>query len=406
MSTNPSQIRVSGPLSAFAAGFADQLARQGYRPGVAGNHMRLLAQLSRWLVSKGIGADGLRTTEVERFLLARRAAGYTQLLSIKAMQPILAYLSGLGMAPTPPPPTPSGPVEAAVERYRNYLMVERGLGARTAHGYVDAVRLFLCGRISPDGLALDLGQLTTADVVSFVVSRCPRQGHSAAKQTVTALRSLLGFLHVEGTIERSLAFAVPSVACRRLTGLPKGLDPDQVRRLLASCDSSTRSGCRDFAILTMLVRLGLRAAEVAKLALDDINWRAGEIVVHGKANCNERLPLPGDVGEAIAAYLHSGRPATAHGRMIFVRIKAPHRPLSAGGVTQVVAAAARRAGLGQIYAHRLRHTAATQMLRAGASLPEIGQLLRHRRSLTTAIYAKVNHDALRTIARPWPGDVA
>jgi integrase/recombinase XerD len=368
--------------------------------------MALLAHLSRWLVGEGRGADALHTTEVERFLLARRAAGYTHLLSIKAMQPVLAYLRGLGVAPTPPPPTPSGPVEVALERYRSHLTVERGLGAKTARGYVDAVRLFLQGRALPDGLALNLGHLTAADVISFVVGRCPHQGHSAAKQTVTALRSLLGFLHVEGIIEQSLAFAVPSVACRRLTGLPKGLDPDQVRRLLASCDSRTRNGCRDFAVLTMLVRLGLRAAEVAKLALDDIDWRAGEIVVSGKANCTERLPLPGDVGEAVAAYLHSGRPATAHGRTIFVRIKAPHRPLSACGVTQVVAAAARRACLGQIYAHRLRHTAATQMLRAGASLPEIGQLLRHRRALTTAIYAKVNHDALRTIARPWPGDVA
>jgi integrase/recombinase XerD len=357
-------------------------------------------------MDEGVGVDALHTTEVERFLLARRAAGYTHLLSIKAMPPMLAYLRGLGVAPTPPPPSPSGPVEVALERYRRHLTVERGLGAKTASGYVDAVRLFLQSRPLADGLALDLAHLSAADVISFVVGRCPHQGHSAAKQTVTALRSLLGFLHVEGIIEQSLAFAVPSVACRRLAGLPKGLDRDQVRRLLASCDSSTPNGRRDVAILTMLVRLGLRAAEVAKLALDDISWRAGEIVVHGKANCNERLPLPGDVGEAIAAYLHSGRPATADGRTIFVRIKAPHRPLSACGVTQVVAAAARRAGLGQIYAHRLRHTAATQVLRAGASLPEIGQLLRHRRALTTAIYAKVNHDALRTIARPWPGDVA
>ena len=406
MSTDPSQIRVSGPLSSFAAGFADELARQGYRPCVVRNHVGLLAHLSRWLVGEGLGADGLHTTEVERFLSARRAAGYTHLLSMKAMQPILAYLRGLGMAPTPPPPTPHGPVEVALERYRSYLTVERGLGAKTACGYVDAVRLFLQGKVSPDGLVLDLGHLTATDVISFVVGRCPRQGHSAAKHTVTALRSLLGFLHLEGDIQRSLASAVPSVACRRLTGLPKGLDADQVRRLLESCDSSTPNGCRDFAILTMLVRLGLRAAEVANLALDDIDWRAAEIVVHGKANCNERLPLPGDVGEAVAAYLHSGRPASARGRTVFVRIKAPHCPLSACGVTRVVAAAARRAGLGQIYAHRLRHAAATQMLRAGASLPEIGQLLRHRRALTTAIYAKVDRDALRTIARPWPGDVA
>src|SRR5271166_3115348 len=346
MLIDPSQSRVLGPLSAFAAGFADELTRQGYRPRAASDQMGLLAHLSRWLVGEGRDADALHTTEVERFLLARRAAGYTYLLSIKAMQPILAYLRGLGVAPTPPPPTPSGPVEVALERYRSYLTVERGLGAKTTRGYVDAVHLFLQGRALPD--ALDLGHLTAADVISFVVGRCPHQGHSAAKQTVTALRSLLGFLHVEGIIEQSLAFAVPSVACRRLAELPKGLDPDQVRRLLASCDSSTRNGCRDFAVLTMLVRLGLRAAEVAKLALDDIDWRAGEIVVSGKANCTERLPLPGDVGEAVAAFLHSGRPATAHGRTIFVRIKAPHRPLSACGVTRVVAAAARRADLGQM----------------------------------------------------------
>jgi len=406
MSIDQSQIPVSGPLSTFATGIADELTRQGYRLGAADNLMRLLAQLSRWLADEGLEADGLHTTEVERFLLARRAAGYTRLLSGKAVQPILTYLRDCGVVPTPPPTTPSGPVEIALERYRGYLTGERGLGARTARGYVDAVRLFVQGRVSPDGLALDVNRLTAADIIAFVVGRCPRQGNSAAKLTVTALRSLLNFLHVEGVIERSLAFAVPSVASRRLAGLPKGLDPDQVRRLLASCDRSIRNGCRDFAVLTTLVRLGLRASEVAQLALDDIDWRAGEVVVRGKANCTERLPLPTDVGEAVAAYLHGGRPATACGRTVFVRIKAPHRPLSASGVTQVVASAARRAGLGQIHAHRLRHTAATAMLRAGASLPEVGQLLRHRRALTTAIYAKINHDALRTIARPWPGDVA
>jgi site-specific recombinase XerD len=348
--------------------------------------MWLLAHLSRWLGDEGLDVSELHASQVERFLRARHAAGYTYPRSIKAMQPILAFLRGLGVVPLPPLPTPSGPVEAALERYRRYLTVERG---------------FL-----PDGLALDLEHLTATDVISFVIKRCPQQGRSAAKLTVTALRSLLGFLHVDGVIVQSLAAAVPSVACRRLTGLPKGLDHDQVRRLLASCDSHTPNGRRDVAVLTMLVRLGLRAGEVAKLALDDIDWRAGEIVVHGKANCSERLPLPADVGEAVAAYLHHDRPANAHGRTVFVRIKAPSRSLSSVGVTQIVAAAARRAGLGRIHAHRLRHTAATQMLRAGASLPEIGQILRHRRALTTAIYAKVDRDRLRTIARPWPGEVA
>jgi integrase/recombinase XerD len=406
MATDPSCVRISGPLSAFAAGFADELANHGYRPGPACKQMWLLAHLSRWLGGEGLGVADLHASEVARFLRARRAAGYGDFLSIKAMQPILAFLRGLGVAPMPPLPLPSGPVETTLERYCHYLTVERGLGSETARVYVDAVRLFLQGRLSPDGLALEFADLTAGDVITFVVRRCPQQGQSAAKMTVTALRSLLGFLHLDGAIAQSLVAAVPSVAGRRLSGLPKALDPDQVRRLLASCDSRTPNGCRDLAVLTILVRLGLRTEEVAGLALDDIDWRAGAIIVHGKANCTERLPLPTDVGEAVAAYLHRARPASARGRTVFVRIKAPHRSLSAGGVTQIVAAAARRAGLGRIHAHRLRHTAATQMLRAGASLPEIGQLLRHRRALTTAIYAKVDRDRLRTIARPWPGEGA
>jgi site-specific recombinase XerD len=179
-----------------------------------------------------------------------------------------------------------------------------------------------------------------------------------------------------------------------------------VSRLLASCDRGTPGGRRDYAILTVLARLGLRAGEVAGLELDDLDWRGGEIIVRGKGNRAERLPLPADVGEAVAGYLRAGRPATAAGRTVFVRVKAPRRALTKGGVTQVVAAAGRRAGLGPLSAHRLRHTVATELLRAGAPLAEIGQLLRHRSALTTAIYAKVDRDALRTIARAWPGGAA
>lgn len=164
-------------------------------------------------------------------------------------------------------------------------------------------------------------------------------------------------------------------------------------------------GIRDRAILTVLARLGLRAGEVAALSLEDVDWRAGELVVRGKGARFERLPLPHDVGEAIVGYLHDGRPATAQDRAVFVRVRAPHHRLSPGGVTFVVAAAARRAGLGQVHAHRLRHTAASEMLRCGATLPEVGQVLRHRRAVTTAIYAKVDRQALRQIARPWPGAV-
>jgi site-specific recombinase XerD len=405
MLIDPSRVRVRGPLAPFAVGFAAELARQGYTPYSARNQMRLLAHLSRWLASERLGVD-LHASNLDRFVRARGAVGHRQLHSIKALRPMLAYLSELGVMPILPPPDPSGPVEGMLERYRTYLTVERGLGKETARGYVDSMRRFLCERVLPDGRALDLERLSAADVISFVTTHCPRQGPRAAKLTATALRSLLRFLHVNGLIDRPLTSVVPSVSSRRLVGLPKGLQSGEVRRLLASCDNNSANARRDLAVLTMLVRLGMRAGEVAKLRLEDIEWRAGEIVARGKANRAERLPLPADVGEAVAAYLHNGRPVTADGRAVFVRIKAPHRALTTQGVTQIVAAAARRAGLGRIHAHRLRHTAATEMLRAGASLSEVGQVLRHRRAMTTAIYAKVDSKALQTIARPWPGDVA
>lgn len=404
--TDPSRIRVTGPLGAFAAGFADELSRQGYAPNSARLQMQLTAHLSRWLTGEGLDPHGLSATQVERFLCARRAAGYRNHLTRKAMQPILTYLRGLGVAPVLAAPAPSGAVDVALGRYQHYLIVERGLKRTTARGYVDAVRPFLRDRLSADGLEVNLKDLTAGDVTAYVVATCPHQTRGTAKLSVTALRSLLGFLHVEGVIERSLAAAVPLVAGWRLAGLPKGLEPAEVRRLLTSCDRRTQNGRRDFAILTTLARLGLRAGEVAALRLDDIDWRAGEIAVLGKGNCAERLPLPSDVGQAMAAYLRRGRPVSAEGRTVFVRVRAPHRALTTGGVTEVVAGAARRAGLEPIRAHRLRHTVATQLLRAGASLFEIGQLLRHRRALTTAIYAKVDREALRSIARPWPGGAA
>ncbi len=402
-----SRVRVSGPLSAFATGFADHMTRQGYSPRQTRLQLFLLNHLSNWLASEGLVVGELRAKEVERFQLSRDEVGYRFLRSIRAMQPILGYLRGLGIAPAASSPPASGVLEAALERYRGYLILERGIRNESASRYIDLVRPFLQTKVLPDGLALDLRSLTAADVISFVVTNCPRLSPGAAGLTVTALRSLLGFLYVDGAIDRPLVSAVPTVPGRRLTGFPKGLASDQVQRLLASCDTGTRSGCRDFAVLTMLVRLGLRAGEVAKLQLEHIDWRSGEIVIaHSKGNRTERLPLPADVGEAIAAYLHHGRPATTQGRTVFARITAPHHALTTGAVTQIVRHAGERCGFERIHAHRLRHTAATLMLRGGASLPEIGQLLRHRNAITTSIYAKVDRDALRSIARPWPGDVA
>lgn len=400
--TDVSRVRVAGPLEPFAAGFAGELVDQGYASQPAAQQLRLMAHVSRWLAAAGKQPAVLNAVTVEAFVVSRRAAGYSNHLTGDALRPLLGYLRGLGVVAAQDVLVANGPVEVALERYRRYLLVERGLSVITARVYVDAVRPFLVGRVSTDG-RLDLRGLRVGDVMAFVVGRCPGQSRGAAKQTTTALRSLLVFLHVAGEIGRPLAGAVPSVAGWRLTGLPKGLASEQVRALLASCDRDTANGRRDFAILTILVRLGMRAGEVAALSLDDVNWRAGEITVRGKGDRCERLPLPADVGEAISIYLRDRRPAGTQQRALFVRVKAPQGSVTSSAVSSVVAAAARRAGLGTVGAHRLRHTVATEMLRAGASLPEIGQVLRHRHMSTTAIYAKTDREALREIARPWPG---
>jgi site-specific recombinase XerD len=292
-------------------------------------------------------------------------------------------------------------VEELLVSYRAWLCSERGLAAVTARNYADMVRPFVASR-SNAAAELVLSSLAAGDVLAFVLADCPHRRPGSAKLLVTALRSLLGYLHVKGVIARPLAPVVPSVAGWRLAGLPRGLGAEQAAALLAGCDLQTAVGVRDFAILKLLVRLGMRRGEVAILALDDIDWRSAEIAVRGKGNRCERLPLPADVGDALAEYLRRARPVSAEGRAVFVRVKAPRRALTPAGISQVVIAAGHKAGLGRVNAHRLRHTTATELLRSGAPLVEIGQLLRHRSPQTTAIYAKVDRERLRALARPWP----
>jgi integrase/recombinase XerD len=397
---DPLRVRVTGSLEGYAAGFAAELATAGYVPGSAAVHLRLLAHLSRWLEGEGMLASELSERQVERFrrLHVARSAS---LRGVQGLVPLLSYLRGLGVVPAQEQPTMTA-AEELLERFRRYLIVERGLARETARGYIDILRPFVQSRVGPDG-ELELWDLAPADVLGFLLSESRWRSRKSAKTLVMALRSLLGFLHVQGRISRALAGAVPSVAGWRLAGLPSALDGDQVRGLLASCDRATAAGRRDFAVLTLLVRLGLRRGEVANLTLEDIDWRAGELVVRGKGDRIERLPLPADVGEAIAGYLRDGRPTGFAGREVFTRIKAPYRALTPGGVTQVAVSASTRAGMGEVTAHRLRHTTASELLREGAPLREIGELLRHRSALTTTIYAKVDRDRLRELARPWPG---
>jgi site-specific recombinase XerD len=394
--------RVKNPVTALSVGLEENLHKLGYAADTIWKQRRLLNDLLSWLAGQQMELSDLSEVQVNRFMGDRRAAGVRKLKTPKALSHILHHLRGLGLVRNPEALKELGPAGPILDQYRRFLRSERGLSGTTVHRYVDCLRPFLDARIQEGGL--ELASLTSADVTSFVVAWCPSRNTGVAKLTLTALRSFLGFLHLDGVTERPLAPAVPSVLHRRLAGLPKGLERDQVRRLLAACDISSIDGVRDLAILTLLLRLGLRRSEVARLGLDDIDWRAGTVCVHGKGNRHERLPLPADVGQSVAQYLRHARPAKAEGRMVFVRHIAPHRALSPSRVSTIVAEAARRAGLGRVHAHRLRHTAATELLRAGASLSEIGQLLRHRRAQTTAIYAKVDRNNLRLIARPWPED--
>jgi site-specific recombinase XerD len=390
--------RVVGPMEPFAEGFAGELARLGYTVDSSRQQLGLVAHLSHWMIDRQVGVAELSPPVVERYAHERRDRGYRLFRSGKALAPLLGYLRGLGVLPAAAAATPQTASEVLLQHFRIYLLVERGLGAASARGYVDLVAGFVEQSVR-DGA--DLRGLTAGEVRSFLVSESRRLGPKTLQRSATAMRVLLRYWHVQGLTATCLVGAVPKVAHRR-TELPRGLAPGQVEAMLASCDRTGPAGLRDYAMLILLARVGLRAGEVAALRLDDIDWRSGELAVTGKGRRRDRLPLPVDAGEAIVAYLQHRRPPDALDRRVFIRIHAPHTGLTATAVTQAVAAAGQRAGLGTVYAHRLRHTAATSMLAAGASLTEIGQVLRHRGPLTTSIYAKADTTRLRALARPWP----
>lgn len=386
-------------LGAYSAGFAAALAERGYRPRSVAVQLRLLADLSRWMAEEGLAPVALTAHQASWFLAARRER-HVDLTGARALGPLLGYLRGLGVVPGA-----SGAADTPVERllvdYRRYLVRERGLMASSVDGHERVARLFLASCGEP--LEESLRELAAGEVTGFVVAHCRsgRLGAGAGKNLTGGLRSLLRFLHVAGLVRAGLEQAVPSVAGWRLSSLPRALEPDQVARLLSSCDRSTPLGRRDFAIVTLLSRLGLRACEVARLSLDDIDWGAGELTIRGKGSTFEQLPLPHDVGEALVWFLRDGRPASAS-REVFLSARAPLGPLSSAAVTAVVRYACDRAGVERVGAHRLRHTVATELLRAGTPLAQIAPILRHASVSTTAIYAKIDREALRALARPWP----
>jgi len=389
-----SKVSVVGPLAPFADDFSSTLQSSGYTPLTIVNQLRLMAHVSRWMDGRGYSVADLTDEVLEEYLAAAHAAGRVSLCSQGGLGHLLRALPIVRVNPEPPP---GSTAERLLISFRRYLLDERGLAESTATAYVLRARRFLTW-CAADG---NVSALTTGDVTRAVLRESQNVSVGSAQFFVAALRSFLRFCLVEGVLTVDLAPAALAVTGRRRSSLPRGISPTDARALLRACDRRQAAGRRDYAVILTLLRLGLRASEVASLTLDDIDWRAAELLVHGKGRRDERLPLPVDVGEAIVGYLQRGRPATTS-RAVFVRRIAPIGPLGRGGVSFIVRYASVRAGLAPMGAHRLRHTLACQMVSASVPLPEISQVLRHRSLGSTANYARVDVAALRGLARPWP----
>lgn len=390
---------VDGPLWEHAPSIVADLAGRGYTQNTINSQLWLIARLSRWLAKERLALVDLAPSALQRFEKHRWERGGSRRKC--SLLPVVTYLRRTGQIPEPTKPAVVGPVEELIERYCAHLVVERGVATTTVVKYEHVARLFL-NKVATGGVLLE--RLDGATVTRFIAEESRNCGVGAAKNRVKGLRSLLRFLHQEG-LARQLVDAVPTVAGWRGAQLPKGLEREQVARLVASCDDATVAGRRDRAILILLARMGLRAGEVASLDLGHFDWPRGEVVIPGKGQRDERLPLPVDVGEAVAAYILGGRPMHITGPL-FLRVQAPQGSISVHSVKEVVRRACRRAGLPSVGPHCLRHAVASQTLAAGASLTEVGQLLRHRSQSTTAVYAKVDRTRLRDLAQPWPGDPA
>lgn len=397
------RIVVAGPLAPFADGLRRDLAGQGYALDTVTDHVHLLADLSGWLAGRGLAAADLTGEAAGEFLRGRRAAGHRTGVSARALAPVLEYLRRVQAAPPPVQPVPATPLEALLASYRQYLEGERSLSKGTVTHYLRCARVFLARLPKP--LTATLVELPAGQVTGYVLEQARgRRDRAPDMVTLPALRSLLRYLHAAGHIPLPLAGAVPA-GRRWKPALPRAASADHLQAVLAGCDRASAGGRRDYAIVLTMARLALRGGEVAGLQLADVGWRPGELTIHGKGGRRDILPLPADVGEALADYLLHARPATTAPHL-FVTMKAPFTGLAVSSVTNVVARACERAGVPRFGPHRIRHAAACGLLAAGASMEEIGQLLRHAQQRTTAIYAKVDQARLAELAMPCPQGAA
>jgi site-specific recombinase XerD len=365
----------------------------------------LVGDFLSWMARSRSKLTELDERMIERYLRHRAGKQSIQVGDRAALKRLLSVLRDAGMiAPAALPPTT--PQDRIFEEFGDYLRRERGLAPKSIIRHLPVVRRFL-HEVCPAGTD-DLGRIGREDVTRYIERHARDWSPASGKAMCWSLRAFLRYLHQRGLNPLALAGCVPSIRRWKLVGLPTHLSAAQVQKILDGCDRTTALGRRDYAILMMLARLGLRAGEVATLTLDDIDWRSGEMLVRAKGRQRARMPMPADVGAAVVAYLRDGRP-TSSCRRLFLRSLAPNVGFASGcAITMIAKTALERAGI-RGYAHQgahiFRHSLATALLRSGATLLEIGRLLRHESPDTTRIYAKVDVEALRTLSLPWPGGV-
>jgi site-specific recombinase XerD len=393
----------AGPLGPFIDAFSGQLQQHGYSRRSIRHKIQTAANFSHWLKRHGLNADDVGANQQNRFLIYRKRLGRCTRDDPAALRQIAAVVHGQDLTYRPDSSAALNDRDRALEDCKTYLLQDRGLATKTVMGYLLWISRFLSECCTDRCVRFDL--LTCTDVTGFVQRHVHERSHSTAQTVVKALRAFFRYLHHHGKIASDLSACVPSVAGWSFATLPAFLHPDQVGRVLEQCDRRSAQGRRDYAMLLLFARLGLRAGEVVALTLDDIDWDSGCLVIRNKGGRWTQMPLPQEVGEAIADYLVNGRPSCID-RHVFIRDHAPRTGFaSSSSASSVVSRAFVRAGIDvpRGGAHLFRHSLATEMLRQGASLAEIGELLRHQHPDTTRLYAKVDLQALRALARPWPG---
>lgn len=397
---DPLKVSVSGPLVGLVPAFREALFRLGYASDTVAQQLRLVADLSRWLDWKGLGPADLSESVVESFMRSR-SRKHVNLRTARALKPFIEFLEDTGIERKHDPPEALSTVDRLLGDFAGYLSSERALRPATVTNYLNQAGPFLRWRADHGGE--DFETLGADEITAFLLGLTQTQTLGSVRVAATALRSLLRWMFLSGLTAQRLDGAPVSVAYSSYAGIPKTLTEVQLQDLRRQAGTSGATTARNVALVAVLSRLGLRAGEAAALTLEDIDWRSGSIIVTGKAGRSAVMPLPADVGVALAEYLRTGRPSTGD-RHVFVRALAPHRAMGSTGISQAITTLGARAGIGErISAHRLRHSAATAVLATGGNLTEAGQFLRHADLATAQVYAKVDLPALRRLTRPWPG---